>query len=248
MDDEEFDAWFGKFTIQEAYEENEESFEKEEEEEEKIEEEEERIEEENEDVENEEQSEPETDWFDHSGAAPPEDPVEEAEEEEKSDPENEGDQPEDSVGEECEGENQVEETALKARPKRNIRPPRRSMEEGYSQLTRQSTPSSPAQPPIHPGGRRGRTCAANQIRSTPSAPKKRGRPNKIPSSSRQPSAVQRKRGRPAKCPICRGGKRDARIEPCGHEVCLTCANSFHEGDGMCGVKGCKEFAEDVIAI
>ena len=168
MDDEEFDAWFGKFTIQDAYEENEESFEKEEEEEEKIEEEEKRSEEENNDVENKEQSEPETDWFNHSGAAPLEDPVEEAEEEEKSDPENEGDQPEDSVGEESEGENQVEETAQKARPKRNIRPPRRSMEEGYSQ----STPSSPAQPPINPGGRRGRTCAANQNRSTPSAQKK----------------------------------------------------------------------------
>ena len=69
------------------------------------------------------------------------------------------------------------------------------MEEGYSQLTRQSTPSSPAQPPIHPGGRRGRTCAANQIRSTPSAPKKK-RPPEQNSIILTPTVSSTKKTRP----------------------------------------------------
>jgi hypothetical protein len=35
--------------------------------------------------------------------------------------------------------------------------------------------------------------------------------------------TDKKRGRPAKCPYCKNGKKDYHIEPCGHEVCQTCA-------------------------
>ena len=115
------------------------------------------------------------------------------------------------------------------------------MEEGYGGPSQKrcqlATP-----PRRQAGGRRGRTCAAQLESHTSPRTLKQGSSQR----NQSPSVSKRPRGRPpTKCPVCKKGKREARIHPCQHVVCRSCAYKFHNGDGFCGVNGCEEYAENI---